>query len=596
MQEVKKETLALTKYFLSLPHPAKTTLAIIAVSFLFGILFGVARSQPVGAISIFAGGMDGLFLLAFPALAASAALFLMRRKAIFRRSVFLGLLTVVVYGSFYLLSFALAGVWKPAGNLVFIGFGVAFALWYFMLFLAFDFRRSAAAFALMQMVLFAIFFLTREGFGSAANPSDLLMRVVLASGVFLAALYVLFYLISAPMKKNLRISSMDALSMFLSQWLYGEKDLEEAFEEIGEEVETLVWVGRAEGKEHSALFVVPYIHYGPFGNLGGSEFTGQIAEALSKQARYGEKPDVFVFHGTATHDFNPVSSSEIGKVVGACERAIAKIRVKPAKMAFSTCRVGTVRAQCFEINDSAFISYSRAPRTTEDVNLGLGLALMEKAKRYASSVAVVDEHNAETGDISSVEVGSPIGFEMLDATEKVLMNEKPEKDFKFATASAQLQLDTIGRNGLKLALFSQGKALNCMLLADSNGIVPEFRKEIIELFEHLGKECGCECRGEVMTTDTHQINNVRGVLNPLGSESMGNVMALVRKMFYEAKGRLEPVKFGSAEERFRIKVFGSGQSAEIASTINAVVAILKLALPLILIASAIALMWALGKV
>ena len=597
MQEVKKETLAITKYFLSLPHPAKTTLMIFCVSFLFGILFALARG--IGNIepaNLLAGGMDGVLLLAVPALLASVSLYLMRRKAIFRRAVFLGLLTCCCYGVFYLLSFWLAGAWRPAGNLIFVGFGFAVVLWYFLLRLAFDFRKSAFLFATAQLVFFAVFLLAGGRFGANADIGSLLAKIYLAAFVFLAALYAMFYMISVPMKKNLGISSIDALSMFLSQWLYGEKGLEEAFEEMGEEVETLVWVGGVSGARNSALFVVPYIHYGPFGNLGGSEFTGQIAEALQKPSGGETGRDVFVFHGTATHDFNPVSSDEIGKVVGACQRAIHKLKPAAAQLSFSCCRVGTVHASAFRINDSAFISYSRAPRTTEDVSLGLGLALMEKAKKFCSSAAVVDEHNAETGDISSVEVGSPIGFEMLDATDRIFDGKDRQRPFRFACASGRIALDTLGRNGVKLALFAQGKRMNALLLADSNGITPEFRAAIIDLLESLGKECGFQCKGEVMTTDTHQINTVRGVLNPIGSERRGDLMQLVRRLFYEAKNRLEPVKFGSSEERFRIKVFGSGQSAEIASTINAAVAVLRLALPLILISSAVVLLWALGKI
>ena len=607
MQEVKKQTLALTRYFLSLPHPAKTTFAIFTLAFLFGVLFSVARSSVNGPFELLASGIDGIFLLGFPALLSALGLFLMRRKALFRRSVFLGLLTVISYGIFYLAAFSLSNYWPAAANLVFVGFGISFVLWYFMLLLAFDFRRTAFLFATMQLVLFAVFFLARGGYGAEQDLQGLLVKVYLASFVFLAALYVLFYLISAPMKKNLGISSMDALSMFLSQWLYGEKDLEEAFEGMGEEVETLVWVGKFEGKKNTALFVVPYIHYGPFGNLGGSEFSWLIGDALSGgkrdphlQSRWGDRGrsplDVFVFHGMATHDFNPVSSGELGKVVRACQRAIAKLRMAPANLAYSNCRIGSVRAQAYRIGDSAFVSYTRAPKTTEDVSLGLGLALMEKAKRHVTSACVVDEHNAETGDISSVEVGSPIGFEMLDATGKLFAAGKKQSAFRFACASGNAALGTIGKNGVKLALFGQGRKLNALVLADCNGIKPEFRAEIIELLQQLGKEVGCECRGEIMTTDTHQINTVRGVLNPLGTERRGDVMQLVRELFSEAHGKLETVKFGSAEERFRIKVFGTGQSAEIASTINAVVAVLRLALPIILIASAVLLLWALGKI
>ncbi|MEM2137986.1 MAG: DUF2070 family protein [Candidatus Anstonellaceae archaeon] len=599
MQQAKKDALKLSRYFLSLPHPAKTIFMIAALSFLFGVFFGLAQGSQIGIFEIFTSGIEGAFLLACPAVLSSAALYLMRRKAIFRRSIFLGLLSVAIYGIFYLLSFSLAPYFPSSSNLVFLGFASAFCLWYFTLVLAFDFRRSAVFFATLQTILFALFLISRGPIGVQTDFAGLLLKIYFASAVFLAALYVLFYLVSAPMKKNLGISSIDALSMFLSQWLYGEKDLEEAFEEIGEEVETLVWLCEFRGTKNHALFVVPYIHFGPFGNLGGSEFTSMISGALSGAHHHAGHPagkEVFVFHGTATHDFNPVSSSEIEKVVSACQRALQRLKPAASKMRFSTCRVGTVRAQSFRINDAAFLSYSRAPRTTEDVHLGLGLALMEKAKRHCKSAGIVDEHNSETGDISSVEVGSPIGFEMLDATERLFESEKPQSKFKFSCASGKISIDTIGKNGLKLALFAQGKQLHAVLLVDSNGITPHFRSELVSLFESLGREKGYSCRGEIMTTDTHQINTVKGVLYPLGEANRGDVMAAVRQLFLQAEKKLEEVKFASAEERFRIKVFGTGQSAEIASTINATVAILRLALPLIMISSAALLLWALGKI
>jgi putative membrane protein len=591
MQEVKKDTLALAKHFVSLPHPAKTTVMVFALCVFFGILFWFARGGGFDPLGLLAGGIDGIFLLAIPSLASCAALFLMRRKAVFRRAVFLGLLTVACYGLFYLLAFSLARIWPPAYNLVFVGFGFACALWYYVLYLAFNFRKSAGAFALLQLALFAMFFLTREGFGASTQPADLLTKVVLSSATSLAALYVLFYFISAPMKKNLKISSTDALSMFLSQWLYGEKDLEEVFDEIGEEAETLVWVGRFEGKGNKCLFVVPYVHFGPFGNLGGSQFTWQIADELSEKGH-----DVFVFHGTVTHDFNPVSSSDLSRVVEACRGAMAKIRMAPAKLAVSYSKVGSVRAHCYSINDSAFLSFSRAPKTTEDVNFGLGLALMEKMGRRFSSVAVVDEHNSETGDISSVEVGSSIGFEMMDAAQGMLDGKMAQGAFRFACASSFANVESVGKNGMKLALFEQGKDLEALLLIDSNGITPPFRQELLSLFVELGRESGYSCKGEVMTTDTHQVNNVKGVLNPLGTGGKGAAMQIARKLFYEAKEKLEPVKFGSSSQRFSIKVFGTGQSAEIASTINAVVSILRLALPFLLVACALLLIWALGKI
>ena len=592
MQEAKKKAIALSKYFVSLPHPAKTVIAIFALSFLFGVLFSTARSGGFTPLGVIAGGFDGIYLLAFPAVLSAAGLFVLRRKAIFRRASFLALLTVACYGVFYLASILLSNMMGGASNLVFVGFGVSFALWYFLLIIAFDFKKSAPLLSLMQLALFAFFFLTGAGFGTPFDPAGVLLRVFLSSFVFICGIYLMFYVISAPMKKNLGVSSMDALSMFLSQWLYGEKDLEEVFDEIGEDAETLVWVSRFSGKKNDTLFVVPYIHFGPFGNLGGSEFTHTISDALCPDG----KRNVFVFHGTATHDFNPVTSDEAGKVIGACNRALSRLRLAPAKLSHNVCRVGSVRASAMRIGDSAFLSYTRAPETTEDINFGLGLALMEKAKKYMKDACVVDEHNAETGDISSVEVGSPIGFEMLDATEKLLSSSYKQAPFLLGTAQAKLPVATLGSNGLKLALFAQGKKLTALLLADSNSVTPEFRESLISLMSGLGKEHGYSCNPEVMSTDTHQINTVQGVLHPLGVDDKGAVTGAVRKLFSEALAQLEPVKFGASTERFRIRVFGTGQSAEIASTINAVVALLKLALPVMLIVGAVLLVWGLGKI
>ena len=591
MQAAKKNAIALSKYFVSLPHPAKTVIAIFALSFLFGILFSMARSEAFTPLGAIAGGFDGIYLLAFPAVLSAVGLFVLRRKAIFRRASFLSLLTVICYGAFYLASLFLSSVLPGASNLVFVGFGVAFALWYFLLIIAFDFRKSAPMLALMQLALFAFFFLTGAGFGTPFDPGGVLLRVFLSSFVFICGIYLMFYVVSAPMKKNLGVSSMDALSMFLSQWLYGEKDLEEVFDEIGEDAQTLVWMARFSGKNET-LFVVPYIHFGPFGNLGGSEFTHTISDALSQ----GGKRNVFVFHGTATHDFNPVTSEEAIKVISACNRALSRLRTAPARLSHDVCRMGSVRASAMRINDSAFLSYTRAPQTTEDINFGLGLALMEKAKKYVKDACVVDEHNAETGDISSVEVGSPIGFEMLDATEKLLSSPYKQSPFLFGSASTKLPVATLGSNGLKLALFAQGKRLTALLLADSNSVTPDFRESLISLMSGLGKEHGYSCNPEVMSTDTHQINTVQGVLHPLGADDKGAVSGAVRKLFSEALARLEPVKFGASSERFRIRVFGTGQSAEIASTINAVVALLKLALPIMFIVGAVLLVWGLGKI
>lgn len=590
--KLKKDTLNLSKYFVSLPHPAISILLIIAISFIFGILIGIAKEG--FRIEAVLAGFDGLFILALPSIISGIFLFIMRRRVLFKRAIFLSLLSVILYGIFYFISVFGTNFLKEAKNFVYFGFALSFVVWYFILLLGFNLKRSAIVFSAAQLLIFALFASFFEALTETENFHLILIKIYLTAFVLLAIIYAIFYLVSAPMKKNLGISSLDAISMFAAQWLYGKKDLEETFYEFGEEIETLVWIGKFSGKRQ-ALFVVPYVHFGPFGNLGGSEFTQLISEAIKENYKK-ENYEVFVFHGTVTHDFNPVSSNEINKLISACKKVINQLNPKSAKMSYSCYRFGTVKANAFCINESAFISYSRAPRTTEDVNFGIGLTLMEIGKRIYKSVAVVDEHNAETGDVTSVEIGNPIGFEMISATEKLFDKKEKQEKFLFGFSSGNISLPSLGKNGIKLALFKQGKKLYAIALFDSNGIIPQFRAELVEFFEVLGKEKGLVCKGEIYTTDTHQINNIRGILNPIGTENRGEIMMLLRKLFYEAYERLEEVKFDSGETKFKINVFGPGQSVEIVSTISSVIAILKLIFPAILILAAIILVFLLEKI
>ena len=73
------------------------------------------------------------------------------------------------------------------------------------------------------------------------------------------------------------------------------------------------------------------------------------------------------------------------------------------------------------------VSLSRAPKVTEDINFGLGLALISTAEKNTDTAMVVDQHNAETGEITSFEPGSETGFNYLQAIEKAVFMKTQSK-------------------------------------------------------------------------------------------------------------------------------------------------------------------------
>ena len=243
------------------------------------------------------------------------------------------------------------------------------------------------------------------------------------------------------------------------------------------------------GKNSSAVFVAPAVHFGPFGNLGGSEFSALISKYVASE----HDATAFVFHGAATHDFDPVSSSEVTKVDRAVSAALSGMRYESAMGGFSLGKSKSCRALALNVNGTSFIGLSRAPRTTEDINFAVGLSLKNAAEKLVRHAIIVDAHNAETGDIKFVEPGDPLVFEMEEAITDALSKKARPAALRLGIASRKLALRTVGDNGLRLALFEAGGKHLALVLLDANGIQPSARRALIDAVRAYGRSRGISC-------------------------------------------------------------------------------------------------------
>lgn len=614
--ESAKETLTLTKYFVSLPSARYLAGVIILVCIAFGIVMGPLVAGQWGVWQMLGGAASALWIVGLPSFISAAMLALLRRRVGLARALALSLLSAFVYLLFDISALAAKSSQAWGANLVFVGFGFSLLAWFSVLRFAFGLKRSAWIFSAMQLLLYSVFLLTSITVAISSMPSgmevkpvdlalqpvDIAAKLALTATVFLAALAGLMFLASAPLKKNLGMTSSDALSMFLSQWLYGEKDLEGAFDEMGEEVQTLAGVAGFRTSRGTCVFVVPYVHFGPFGNLGGSQFSHQIASALKADG----KTTVAVFHGTATHDFDPVSTGELPRVVEACRAGIGKFQYKKAVWSYSHGKEGDSQCHFLEINNKAFAAFTRAPLSTEDVNFSIGWALMNAAKGKVGEALVVDCHNSETGDVDYVESGSPIAFEMLGAMGKAMARTGKGEAMLAGWAEGFPQgIKALGSGGIKVMALADVRKKSAgrqsafvFVVLDGNGVTSFVRERLIGGIEKWGRAAGFDATAEIFTTDTHQMNTVKGVFNPVGANGdadYAELSSLVMELCAKAKTHLAPAEFDMRAESCRLKVLGPYQSAEIVSTLNSVVAVLKLALPAVLIITAVFLLWALER-
>ena len=461
-----------------------------------------------------------------------------------------------------------------------IGMGLLFAMWYLVARLVFAQVYRAPVVA----VLYLLFQLPLAIFFSADAPL-FIMNSVIASIIFLVGLYVVFWLIDAPVKRIFGVTGVSLVTMFFAQWLRGTKELEDIFAKFAEKVKTNIDVICFRGKrsKDKITFIVPHLHFGPFGNLGGSEFPHLIARGIG-MSKYDH---TFVFHGTATHDFNPIKSEDVVKLTHAAKEAVEGMKFESIARIIhgrgDECSVSGIASR-----NAGFCMLTHAPKVTEDIDFSVGLALKNHAEKFIGKAAIIDAHNAETGELIHVESGSPLVFDYQKAIENAFqgMQKARYDSLELGISSFYPRLHSIGHAGIKIALFRTGKKKFCMVVIDANGITPGFRNRILAALRDK------DIDGEVCTTDTHSVNVVKGVINPIGQGMsdyetellIHDIVNCVKK----AEHNLSKVEFGVGSSTVEIDVFGPKRATELVGAANSIAAVLKWAAPTILLICGIA--------
>ncbi len=578
-----KRAVDLTNYLFSLP-PLPVILAfMVIVAILFGAILNLPPPQDFVKNTV----LDGAVLLLFPALLTSLVIKVLIRGVPIKRIFATAAAGEVVYGFAYAISSFVFGINPTYGELVlFVGAAIVFVVWYIVARLVFVLKYRSILFAVLQLLFYLLFLFNSKIFQLAKGSIvDWATRAYIASFILLGAIYVFFLVINAPMKKTFGLSSTDVFSLFISQWIYKKNDLEKAFERVGENARTLVGVVGFKRKDDKIFFIVPYIHFGPFGNLGGSEFSHLIAEDFEKRH---PATRVFVFHGPVTHDLNPTSSSELRKIMDAIDTVLRRAKYTSSTISFSVGRSKECVADSLNIGKDAFVGVSRAPYVTEDINLGLGLAMLATAEKKKANAIIVDQHNAETGEITSFEPGSEIGHNYIKAVEEAVLKKTKDMPLKIGISIRHPKSSAVGDGGIKIAVLSTSPKYATILL-DANGITPQLKEKIEKEVASRYK-----CTVGVFTTDTHQTNAVRGVLNPAKEEP--EIINEILEGTKEAIADMQPASAFVDKEWFDIRVLGAKHSIEIVSTVNSVVAVAKITAPLILVGAILVILAILSKV
>ena len=403
------------------------------------------------------------------------------------------------------------------------------------------------------------------------------IKALVASIIFVLAIYAFITIIASPFQKNLGIGVLDLLSLFIAHMNEGSNSLEGLFETMGEAIDTVVTFVSFKAEDGiKALFISPSVHPGPLGDLGGSNMPTILADKFDHFT--------MVAHGPSTHDFNPIAVSEIDKIENTVKEGLQNVEYSPyaSKFVRYNAEKANIGVQFF--NKGMVILSTFAPEAVDDIEFGVGLTMMAQSRSKCNVVdsVIVDCHNSFEPESGEVLPGNAEVFHLIEVIDKI--DADPEKS-SIKVGCYENQMETlnkeegIGESGIKTMVIEVAGQRTAYVLFDSNNMEIGFRQEIIDAVSDLEID-----EIEVMTTDTHTVNTLSRGYNPIGIAKRSEIIEYVRKSICDAIEDLEKVEVGTGTEKIKnLKTFGPKNSTELISTISSVVAVSKIIAPVLLI-------------
>ncbi len=580
------KTVRATNYLKELPSMRTSFAGIILLSIASGIIAGMLSDK-----GILSGLLLGTWIIFIPSIITiplSCRLSqVLSKKLTCKRSAYLAMFSSIILAVFLILGTLFTRI-NPimSINLILYGFVFVLALRAFVLRATHPYTNiGIMTLASVHFVigLIALYYAPYLGIlpGQIALAS-LIIKSILPLSIIFGGMIFFFALLNAPMKRNFNVDAISLISSFIEHWFDKTDLLEKRLKAFSEKTDTIVGVIAFRTKKGlKALYLVPVVHPGPFGFIGGGKLTKHIVEHIEPKTG----ATVLIGHGTATHDLNPVDTESLNKINKAVLENIKNI--KYSDKGTSPVRVKEESYQVLGIKlDNTILAVSTfSPNPTEDIDASIGLALSSEMGGGKNKVVYADAHNCYWSGKYAIFSGNSKVFMMLGAAKKLktALSRKKPKNIKVGVYVDPLKeyslKEGVGPTGLRALVIGTGDTKTALVIFDANNMKKGLREKILEQIKRMGFD-----EAEVMTTDSHCVNNVRGGENPLGKripekEIIKRSVTAVKRALED----MEPAEVGGEIIKVKgLNVFGPQKAAELTATINSVIAMIKIAGPVIM--------------
>jgi len=286
-------------------------------------------------------------------------------------------------------------------------------------------------------------------------------------------------------------------------------------------------------------FVVPYIHPGPFLNVGSSAMAKVMTDRLSASGC-----TTIVCHGVSTHDLDMTRSSDMEKIV---ESILASRGVGLGSKCSPMTRaeVEGAKASCQLFGSVALFTLTMAPKSHDDIPVSVLSHIRNDLSEEGVKAVVVDAHNSLLEeDLLTDADAENLHKASMEAFRKARREE--QRSFSVAAATVvpeEWGLDEgVGPCGISALLVRlETGEIYAYVVFDSNNMTTGLREVLLDVIRE--EEC---VDGEALTSDTHLVNGIgvtdRGYYSIGERTDWNRLFDYVREVIRSASSKLAPAQ------------------------------------------------------
>jgi putative membrane protein len=378
------------------------------------------------------------------------------------------------------------------------------------------FLRRLVSSLLQPFLCIAVFVVFWNSLDSAI-PLQVLPFLVISPIVSCASALLFVFLIDRLGRHMYDVPSMPLFRAFMLNWVAGLNAPFESFlEKLGENEDIEIALLKFDSHKPKATIIVPLVHPGPFKNIGSSLLPSMLKREFEKE--FG--CDTCVPLGILGHELDLASQAQNQKIISHVINS-AKFTASASKASpFVKVTDGFATASCQVFENTVFLSFTLAPKTTEDLPQQLGRIVREEAEKHGLNCSIiVNAHNSidDTVDVeASLETLRAVASKCFEKAVSL-----PSYPFEVGAATVfpkEFGLkDGMGPGGITTVVVKVAEQKTAYVVIDGNNMISGLREEILSALKATGFHAS-----EVFTTDTHAVSAV--VLGRRGYHPVGEVM------------------------------------------------------------------------